>query len=408
MEINTESDVDKLLDMGLDGYTPEITQKGGNGKAVPVFVMNIQVLKTLDLFKDTPKDARFNKMNGYYGFIIGRKKEASEKIYFPLFLLTTLPNNEITFSNFTEIAHISLKANTDITLNEFLEILFQYVTTGNTDYLLTLMSLDKTTSLVGLFLNAPTIQQTDIEEFSKSLSMIHSISGETSRSLLTETSGDSWLVSNIKARLGDGLSDNIQNELTNERWQVVANAGGGDCFFLSLCQSGVSIQTLENPTSINPSDSTCVNSIREFIANHITEETYKTRMAIPADIEHAPPESARKSIEAFKEYVKTSRYYADEMAISILQEKTNLYPIIINRDLRYTPNKPVIKCHSTNASLIDLQKKQFVILNHIEGGGGHYELIQFKMNDIWKSVFSIFDELPKSIQALMNIDCLQA
>ena len=414
MEINSEADVDKLLDMGLDGYTIDSVQQGGNQTKVPVFIMNVQVLKTLNLFRDTPKDGRFTKLNGYYGFLIG-KKESNNSPSFPLYLLTestdSTEDSTLSFSNFTKIANIFLEANTDITLSELLETLFQYVTAENTDNLLTFIRLDKTTQLVPLFLEAPTFEQTDIEEFSKSLSLLKSVTGDTSQPLLPTSNGESWLVSNIKARLGDGLSEEITKELTDNKWRVISNTGGGDCFFLSLCQSGVSIHTLEDPSiTINTEEPQCVNSIREFIANNITEDMYDTRKQIPSYEPHAPPSSAMNTLDSFKDYVKTSNYYADEMTISILQDRTNLYPIILNRDLNYTNTKPVIKCYSTNIRMDDLKQKQYVLLKHIEGGGGHYELIQFKkeQTDSWMSVFSTFDQLPKSIQALMTMDCIQS
>lgn len=443
MEINTDSQVDRLVDMGLDGYTDgDSIQKGGQQQSdVPVFIMNIQILKTLKLFENLVKSSNpqtLNRLKGYYCFCIGHKKKSSSS--FPLYLLTT-KDDVPTFKNFTKVAELVMKQNVDISLNDLLENIFQYVNSGTTDALMNLFRLEPEENVVSIFTQdtTPTFQQTDIEEISKSLSTIHTVLDKATRPLLqpiskvpqasqaSQASQDSWLISNIKARLGNltpELQTELQTELQNENWNVITNTGGGDCFFLSLCQSNVVIQdTTTQPihtyNAYNATIDTCVSDIRTFIANNITQEQFIARKGVPADIGHAPPASALESLETFKDYVKTSSYYADEMTIGILQEKTNLYPIIINRDLAYSSNKPVIKCHSDQLTTNDLTNfpfvnKQFVLLIHIEGGGGHYELVQYKppskqseQATDWKRLFETFDELPKSIQELFKRDCVK-
>lgn len=441
MEINTDSQVDRLVDMGLDGYTNEDSvQKGGQSKGtssknVPVFIMDIGVLKILNLFTSSNPQT-LGSLKGYYCFCIGHNNVSERSSSFLVYLLTTKnPQADFVFEDFTKVAKLVMNTNVDISLSDLLETIFQYVNSGTTDALMNLFRLEpegNVENVVSIFSqeSTPTFQQTEIEEFSTSLSTIHTVldKDKATRPLLQpiskdpQLSQDSWLVSNIKARLGN-LTAEIQTELQSENWRVITNTGGGDCFFLSLCQSRVLIQDTTTQTSIhtyrNGTMDTCVSDIRAFIANNITQEQFIARKGVPTDIGHAPPASALESLEEFKDYVKTSSYYADEMTIGILQEKTNLYPIIINRDLAYTSTKPVIKCHSSQLTTNELKNfpfvnKQFVLLIHIEGGGGHYELIQYKspsgqsgQESEWKRLFETFDTLPKSIQELFKKDCVQ-
>lgn len=440
MEINTDSQVDRLVDMGLDGYTNEDSvQKGGQSKGtssknVPVFIMDIGVLKILNLFTSSNPQT-LDSLKGYYCFCIGHKKVSESSSSFPLYVLTTKKTQEdfLVFEDFTKVAELVMKQNVDISLSDLLENIFQYVNSGTTDVLMNLFRLEpegNVDSVVSIFSqdSTPKLQQSEIEEFSKSFSTIHTVLDKDTRPLLqpiskdSQPSQDSWLVSNIKARLGN-LTAEIQTELQNENWRAITNTGGGDCFFLSLCQSNVLIQDTTTQTSIhtdrNGPINTCVSDIRAFIAKNITEDQFNARKGVSRDIGHAIPAHVT-SLEEFKDYVKTSSYYADEMTIGILQEKTNLYPIIINRDLTYSSNKPVdkpvIKCYLNkvtreNLTTFPFVNKQFVLLIHIEGGGGHYELIQYKSPSgqatDWKRFFETFDTLPKSIQELFEKDCVQ-
>lgn len=441
MEINTDSQVDRLIDMGLDGYTDEDSvQKGGQSQGtssnVPVFIMDIGVLKILNLFNSSNPQTldSLKGLKGYYCFCIGHKKVSKHSSSFLVYLLTTKnPQADFVFEDFTKVAELVMNTNVDISLSDLLETIFQYVNSGTTDALMNLFRLKPEENVVSIFSqeSTQTFQQTEIEEFSKSLSTIHTVLDKDTRPLLqpiskdSQPSQDSWLVSNIKARLGN-LTTEIQTELQNENWRAITNTGGGDCFFLSLCQSRVLIQDTTTQTSIhtyrNGTMDTCVSDIREFIAKNITEDQFNARKGVSSDIGHALPAHIT-SLKEFKDYVKTSSYYADEMTIGILQEKTNLYPIIINRDLTYSSNKPVdkpvIKCYLNkvtreNLTTFPFVNKQFVLLIHIEGGGGHYELIQYKspsgqsgQETEWKSVFETFDTLPKSIQELFKKDCVQ-
>lgn len=459
MEINTETDVDRLVETGLDGYRIDtLVQTGGNQHQqqqithVPLFLMHSQVLKTLNLFKDI-RDARINTLNKYFCFGIGLATDDTQKTYSLYLLHQAIPHETDieslpklgTPDYFTHIATIQVNHSTP--LSELLETVLNMVQSGHTDSLLSLLSLNRPDTispeqLVSVFTNenTPSFEQTDIEEFSVSLSTIKQVLNVVNRPLLpsvstsssTTPSGQkqqqSWLVSNMERRLAktmgglEKIPKKIQNEFKDDAWRIRTNRGGGDCFFLSLCQSRLTVHDTETGEIIyEPNGSrdhdTCVQTLRTFIAENITQEVFnnlnariQAQQGLKIPDQPTPPIDVLKTIDTYKDYIKSSSYFADETTIQILYDNTNLFPVIIKQILtNYTPDKKIIHLFMSNDTdqYRQIKHKQFVLFNHIDEGGGHYELIQFKppgQDTQWKGCFGSFDELPHSIQQLLRDD----
>jgi predicted NAD-dependent protein-ADP-ribosyltransferase YbiA (DUF1768 family) len=110
-----------------------------------------------------------------------------------------------------------------------------------------------------------------------------------------------------------------------------------------------------------------------------------------------------KTIEDYREYIKTSRFWADTWAISTLERVLNV-KIIIFSEKSYDENSldSVLNCGEMNA---DLQEKgafnpDFYIMTTYSGD--HYRLITYKAKRIFK-----FSEIPYGVKVLIINKCLE-
>lgn len=110
-----------------------------------------------------------------------------------------------------------------------------------------------------------------------------------------------------------------------------------------------------------------------------------------------------KTIEDYREYIKTSRFWADTWAISTLERVLNVKMIIFSeKSYNEKSLDSVLNCGEVNA---DLQEKgafnpEFYIMTTYSGD--HYRLITYKSKRIFK-----FSEIPYGTKVLIINKCLE-
>jgi predicted NAD-dependent protein-ADP-ribosyltransferase YbiA (DUF1768 family) len=111
-----------------------------------------------------------------------------------------------------------------------------------------------------------------------------------------------------------------------------------------------------------------------------------------------------RTVDDFKAFVKTSRFWADTWAISTLERILNIKVILLS-SLSYRAGDldSVINCGQLNDTDIERQgqfKPDYYIMT--EYTGSHYKLITYKEKNIFK-----FSEVPYDIKALIINKCME-
>jgi predicted NAD-dependent protein-ADP-ribosyltransferase YbiA (DUF1768 family) len=108
------------------------------------------------------------------------------------------------------------------------------------------------------------------------------------------------------------------------------------------------------------------------------------------------------TLEDFKSAIKTQSYWADEMAISILEKKLNIKMIILSEEsYKARDENAVMKCISGYTSEGDAitNPDYYIMASHT---GDHYQLITYKNAGIFR-----FSEIPYSIKILIVNKCIE-
>ena len=111
-----------------------------------------------------------------------------------------------------------------------------------------------------------------------------------------------------------------------------------------------------------------------------------------------------KKVKSFEDYLKvinTTEYWADELAIGILEVLFNVKVVIISEE-RFDAGEPnILICGTTILKPIEkrgeFNPKYYIIVNHT---GNHYKLIKYKQ----KAMFTFY-ELPNVIRENIKKDC---
>ena len=111
-----------------------------------------------------------------------------------------------------------------------------------------------------------------------------------------------------------------------------------------------------------------------------------------------------KSVKSFEDYLKvinTTTYWADELAISLLEFLFNIKVIILSEE-RFDNEEPnIIICGTTILTAIEkrgeFNPKYYIIVNHT---GNHYKLIKYNN----KAMFNFY-ELPETIRSDIKRNC---
>jgi predicted NAD-dependent protein-ADP-ribosyltransferase YbiA (DUF1768 family) len=245
----------------------------------------------------------------------------------------------------------------------------------------------------------------------------------------------------------------IEEFMKNNNYKVVDNEGGGDCFFAVIRDAFAKIGyktsvKLLRETVANDVGETQMNNYQEMyfafigeladldkkmrdIAESTKEYKKRVRKAVDKEDKRILIESANKNAEEFKKYsiekrmleedlknyrfmkevasledfkaaIMKSTYWADEMAISILEKKLNIKMIILSEEnFKAGDKSAVMKCISGYGSEEDAVKNPqfYIIASHT---GDHYKLITYKNVAIFK-----FREIPYSIKILIVNKCIE-
>lgn len=254
----------------------------------------------------------------------------------------------------------------------------------------------------------------------------------------------------------------INDYLENNKYDIIDNEGGGDCFFAVLRDSlkssnvekykNITVKNIREKLS-NEADDALFNTYKELsdfyiggykksiqeknnklkkfsvqkkqIAGTIdTNEKNEILQHAKQNIEDINDETEKskefkvlqeefefmkdlKSLADLKEIIKTNKYWADAWAISTLERIYNLKFIIFSKE-HYDgdENENVIQCLDLDNKIIEkgIFKPNFYILCHYEQDT-HYKLITYDKN-YNKSIFT-FSELPYRIKELFIGKCVE-
>lgn len=182
----------------------------------------------------------------------------------------------------------------------------------------------------------------------------------------------------------------IQTAQLDKNYHVISMHGNGDCFFEAVIAAFKSCDTYKNKNM-------SVAVLRTFVSNQMTEDIYNSYHELfssglqekNADI--ILPFSFMRhvdSLETLKQVVKTSEFWANETAISLIERGLRVKFIIFSEKRYMAKQFPFIR----TAEVIDetLDPRYYILLNYT---GGHYDLVAYTT----KSLFSL-EELPDMLK----------
>ena len=157
------------------------------------------------------------------------------------------------------------------------------------------------------------------------------------------------------------------NVLNKNGYKIIPNSGGGDCFFHSVAEAFAS----SSNTAISRYNTN--ERLREFLANNITNDAFDNRK-IMCDVEdgnllaECTGMNNVHNLYDFKKYIKSSIYWGDELAITIIEKKLNVKFIIFRKEDK-----------NIALSLSEVTNPQYYILLWLTGRDArHYELLSHK------------------------------
>jgi hypothetical protein len=247
----------------------------------------------------------------------------------------------------------------------------------------------------------------------------------------------------------------IEKFMQNNNYDTIDNEGGGDCFFAVIRDAFQQIghdTTVEKLRTILSNEATddVYMQYRTLYLNYLTElqskdgelkmikktidelkkrtELTKSKDEVKKilnDVKEMKDKFTRIKIEKedtkelmsefkymesidtfekFKEFIKTSSYWADTWAISTLERILNIKMIILsNESYEQGDLDSVLQCGQLNDSNLENQGKfnpEFYILTCYLGN--HYQLISYKHKRILK-----FSEIPYDIKVLVINKCIE-
>jgi len=247
----------------------------------------------------------------------------------------------------------------------------------------------------------------------------------------------------------------MEKFMKNNNYDIINNEGGGDCFFAVIRDAFQQIgyeTTVQKIRSVLSEEATddIYNQYRMLYLNFLTElqtkdkEMKEIKKAI-AELKKRTELTKNKeevkkiigevkemsnkfnrvkmekedvkelmnefkhmetidSFDKFKEYIKTSSYWADTWAISTLERILNIKIIILSEEsFDQGDLDSVLKCGQLNDNDLEKQgnfKPEFYIMTTYSGD--HYQLISYKHKRIFK-----FSEIPYDIKILVINKCIE-
>lgn len=244
----------------------------------------------------------------------------------------------------------------------------------------------------------------------------------------------------------------VNNFMKNSFYSVQDNKGSGDCFFYTIIDA---FKTIGQYTT--------VANLRQIVSDHLTDDVFNeyftlynqyqtqlnnyakekkkyelrikqlkenvsddraSRLEIKDEISQLNDELRElkennnvtkeliedvafmkniRNVNDFKNYIKSSSYYADNWAIGILEYALNIKMIILSHDEYSEKNMlGVLRCQDVNPNIEQANSfnpDYYIIADY---GSVHYELIKYKDKGIFK-----FSELPYDIKVLIVDKCME-
>jgi predicted NAD-dependent protein-ADP-ribosyltransferase YbiA (DUF1768 family) len=106
-----------------------------------------------------------------------------------------------------------------------------------------------------------------------------------------------------------------------------------------------------------------------------------------------------KSLEEMKKAVKTSRYWADEIAIEEIEQKLNIKMILLSKESFDNGSEDTVMKCATGVKPLIQEPKHYIMTSYT---GNHYDLISYKEKKILE-----FSEIPYHIKALIVNKCVE-
>jgi predicted NAD-dependent protein-ADP-ribosyltransferase YbiA (DUF1768 family) len=250
-------------------------------------------------------------------------------------------------------------------------------------------------------------------------------------------------------------SEWIEKYMKNNNYKIIDNEGGGDCFFAVIRDAFIQV-----------GKHTTVDKLRELLASELTDDVFNEYRGLYITVENSILESqniiktltetnkllktriknvtTRKdaeelikqanenniqliklkqtlkddqddlnynlgfmkninSMEGFKNYIRTSSYWADTWAISTLEYKLNIKLIIMSEEAFDDGSlDSVLNCGEINKNIEEkgtFSPEYYIMTSYT---GKHYQLINYKNKNILK-----FHEIPYDIKMLVLNKCLE-
>jgi len=260
----------------------------------------------------------------------------------------------------------------------------------------------------------------------------------------------------LKKQYNESSKNNwLERFMRNNNYNIIDNEGGGDCFFAvirdAFHQIGhqTTVQKLRDILADQATDEIYMQ-YRTLYVNYFTEIQLKIKemkdikktiaeMKKRSELTKDKAESAKiigdvkeinkrfqriklekedteelmgefkhmaaiDTFDKFKEFIKTSTYWADTWTISTLEKLLNIKVIILSKDaFEHGDLDSVLQCGQLNDSHLEQQgnfKPDFYIMTCYLGY--HYQLISYKHKRIFK-----FSEIPYDIKVLVINKCIE-
>jgi predicted NAD-dependent protein-ADP-ribosyltransferase YbiA (DUF1768 family) len=247
----------------------------------------------------------------------------------------------------------------------------------------------------------------------------------------------------------------VEKFMKNNNYDIIDNEGGGDCFFAVIRDAfeqigyHTSVEKLRALVSNEATDDV-YSQYRTLYVNFLTELQSKERemkeiKKISAELKKRSENTKNKddvskiisevkdlntrfnniklekedvkelmgefkhmeaidTFDKFKEFIKTSNYWADTWAVSTLERVLNVKIIILSSEaFEQGDLDSVLQCGQLNDADLEKQGKftpdYYIITSYL---GNHYQLISYKNKRILK-----FSEIPYDIKVLVINKCIE-
>ena len=258
----------------------------------------------------------------------------------------------------------------------------------------------------------------------------------------------------IKKELNSKLTEELKTKINDSNFEVINVVGDGNCFFYTL-ENALGNYNYEG----NEDNKINVEFLRELLSDNLDENTYnalkneqktlKNELYEPStnikkekekmikekekikkekelnenqfneilksydekyekqfkkDDENAKPTTSQftnyqETFEGFKNYMKTSEYWADPFSISMLEYLLKIKMIILSLGDDLT--NLYVECGEKNALLKEGEKFNPTFYIMVLLVGDHYQSVYYKN----KNLFT-FKELPENIKSLIKSKCM--